>query len=63
MGITAIYHTSEMSRQAFHVLNKYKKLIDVELIGHGHVVSKDKLDIDFKINQYYSPLYRNYIPY
>lgn len=56
-------HSSEMNRQAFHVLNKYKKLVDVELIGHGHFVSKDKLDIDIKINQYYSPLYRNYTPW
>lgn len=49
-------HISEDNPQAFDVLKQYARLVDIELIGRGHYVNKAKLDIDIKIEQYYTPV-------
>lgn len=49
-------HISEDNPQAFGVLKQYARLVDIELIGRGHYVNKAKLDIDIKIEQYYTPV-------
>lgn len=49
-------HISEENPQVFYVLKQYAHLVDIELIGRGHYVNKAKLDIDIKIEQYYTPV-------
>lgn len=49
-------HISEDNPQVFHVLKQYARHVDIELIGRGHYVNKAKLDIDIKIEQYYTPV-------
>lgn len=54
-----LMHLSEENPQAFYVLKQYAHLVDIELIGRGHYVNKAKLDIDIKIEQYYTPVKTN----